>query len=145
MADLKESMKTKNVPKKEVIIEIRGSVKNKEVDLRRDLSDAEIVAVIKKVCKELKESADAFHLAGIEYQAKELDSLQKLEHAQVYLPFEISPIDLEDILTEVCSGQTMKDMGKCIGAVKSEVQKLGFDCDGGTVAKLVKEALMLGN
>jgi len=145
MADLKAAMKEKNVPMKEVIADIRGSIKNKEVELKRELKDTEILSVIKKTCKELNESADAFTKAGIAYQSQVLESLQKLEYAQKYLPQEIAPGELECLVADVCRGKTMKEMGQCIGAVKAEVQKLGFDCDGGQVARFVRGLLTAGD
>tara|TARA_R110002020_G_scaffold41921_12_gene123247 strand:- start:4279 stop:4731 length:453 start_codon:yes stop_codon:yes gene_type:complete len=144
MADLKTAMKEKNPPIREIIADIRGSIKNKEVELRREISDSEIVSVIKKTCKELNESALAFTEAGLDYQDQLLESLVKLEQAQKYLPQEISPTELESIVVYICRDKTIKEMGKCIGEVKAEVERLGFDCDGGQVARFVKGVLTAG-
>lgn len=54
MEDLKESMKSKNKVKKDTVTMVRAAIKQKEVDERIELSDAEIIDIIAKQVKQKK-------------------------------------------------------------------------------------------
>ena len=72
MQDFKDAMKAKDATKKAVVTEIRGAIKNKEVNERIDVNEAQITALIQKIQKEMNESLDAFKKAGNEEQVAEL-------------------------------------------------------------------------
>jgi len=56
MADYKQAMISKEEPKKTVLNTIIARVKNKKIELQKDLEDSEIVQLIKKEIKEIIES-----------------------------------------------------------------------------------------
>lgn len=60
MEDLKESMKSKNKVRKDTITMVRAAIKQKEVDERIELTDAEIVDIIAKQVKNKKDSISDF-------------------------------------------------------------------------------------
>ena len=60
MADLKEAMKSKIKVKKDTVTMVRAAIKQKEVDDRVELSDAEIVDIIAKQIKQKKDSISDF-------------------------------------------------------------------------------------
>ena len=59
MADFKEAMKAKDSTRKAVITEIRGAIKNKEINEKIEVSETQIISIIQKIQKEMNESLDA--------------------------------------------------------------------------------------
>ena len=104
---------------------ILAQIKNKEIDKRSDLNDEEVLVVLRKVIKELKESVEAFEKGG----RKDLldDNKQQLEIASVYLPAEISDSDLKGEIEKVIKeNQSVFDnnqkaiIGICMKQLKSK-------------------------
>jgi uncharacterized protein YqeY len=103
------------------------------------LADDEIEKLVQREVKKRKESADI-------YRANGRDELAEVEEAEVdmfsaYSPKQLSEGELDGIIDVVISttgAESVKDMGKVIGAVKAQV---GNAADGALVAKLVKQKL----
>ena len=104
---------------------ILAQIKNKEIDKRSDLNDEEVLVVLRKVIKELKESVEAFEKG----ERKELaeDSKKQLEIASVYLPAEISDSELmgeiEKVIKEnqaVFDNNQKAIIGICMKSLKSK-------------------------
>lgn len=88
------AMKAKEQVKLDTIRYIISQVKNKEINTQKELADAEIIAVIQKIKKELNESITSFQKAGradltAEYQ-------KQLDIVLTYLPAELSDAELEN-------------------------------------------------
>ncbi len=104
---------------------ILAQIKNKEIDKKSDLNDEEVLIVLRKVIKELKESVEAFEKG----ERKELadDSKKQLEIASVYLPAEISDSELKGEVEKVIKeNQAVFDnnqkaiIGICMKQLKSK-------------------------
>ena len=104
----------------------------------KDLSESDIVALIRSEVKRRKESALAFKEGGRpEMEEKELAEASVLEK---YLPAQMSTEQLSELIDKAVmeNNFTAKDFGVAMGKVKMIV---GDKADGGTVAKLLKEKL----
>lgn len=103
------------------------------------LDDATIEQLIAREVKKRQDSANQYEAAGrpelVETEKKESKVLEG------YLPEQLSEDDIKKAIAEAISSMGVTDaagMGQVIGAVKG---KLGNAADGGTIARLVKEAL----
>ncbi|MBX3347503.1 MAG: GatB/YqeY domain-containing protein [Nitrospira sp.] len=138
--DLKFAMKSRNQLRMDVIRMIKAAVLNKEVELKRDLDDAEMSRVMTTLVKQRRESIEQFEKAQRqELAAKER---QEIEIIESYLPKPLSPEELETLVTSVIADtgfRSMKDMGAVMKVVMARLG--GQTVDGKRVSELVKSKL----
>ncbi len=138
--DLKLAMKSRDQLRMDVIRMIKAAVLNKEVELKRDLDDAEMSRVMTTLVKQRRESVEQFEKAQRqELAAKER---QEIEIIESYLPKPISPEELETLVTSVIAdtgSRSMKEMGAVMKAVMARLE--GQTVDGRHVSELVKRKL----
>ena len=139
---VKAAMRAKQSIRLTTLRLLQAAVKQKEVDERRELDDAEITAIIEKQVKQRRESIAAFEQAGrTETAEQEKTELQIL---QEFLPEQASPeqIDaaIEQVLTQLkadgVSGPAA--MGKAMGLLKAS---LGGRADMSVVSAKIKAQL----
>jgi len=138
-ADLKTAMKEKDAFKRDVIRFVMSAIKQIEVDERKELSDADIEAILVKQIKQRNDAIDQFKDGGredlVEKNEKELEILRS------YLPEPMSEDEVREILKEIIAetgAEGMKDMGKVMGAAKS---KIGSRAEGRVINQIAKELL----
>ncbi|WP_294956543.1 GatB/YqeY domain-containing protein [Sulfurovum sp.] len=137
--DIKEAMRAKDTAKRDTLRNIQAAIKQIEVDERRELSDADVEAILMKYLKQREDAKTQFADAG-------RDDLVSKEEAEIilvktYLPEPMNDEELEAILKEIIAktgAQGMKDMGKVMGAAKAEI---GSRADGGRINVIVKKIL----
>lgn len=138
--DLKLAMKSRDQLRMDVIRMIKAAVLNKEVELKRDLDDAEMSRVMTTLVKQRRESVEQFEKAQrIELAAKERKEIEIIES---YLPKPLSPQELEAIVVsavEETGSRSLKDMGTVMKAVMTRLA--GQSIDGKQVSDLVKSKL----
>lgn len=138
--DLKFAMKSRDQLRMDVIRMIKAAVLNKEVELKRDLDDAEMSRVMTTLVKQRRESIEQFEKAQRqELAAKER---QEIEIIESYLPKPLSPEELETIVTSVIAdtgSRSIKDLGAVMKAVMARLG--GQTVDGKLVSELVKRKL----
>lgn len=138
--DLKLAMKSRDQLRMDVIRMIKAAIINKEVELRRDLDDAEMSRVMTTLVKQRRESVEQFEKAQrTELAAKERKEIEIIE---TYLPKPLSPQEIETIVTSVISetgSHSLKDMGMVMKAVMARLA--GQSIDGKQVSDLVKSKL----
>ncbi len=138
--DLKFAMKSRNQLRMDVIRMIKAAVLNKEMELKRDLDDAEMSRVMTTLVKQRRESIEQFEKAQRqELAAKER---QEIEIIESYLPKPISPEELETLVTSVIAdtgSRSIKEMGAVMKAVMARLG--GQTVDGKHVSELVKRKL----
>ena len=142
--DMKTAMRAKDMERLGTIRLLQAAMKQKEVDERITLDDADVVAIVDKLIKQRKDSIAAFEGAG----RQDLADKEKAEMAvlQVYLPSRLSAeevaVEVKVIVAELSAelGKTPGpgDMGKVMGAVKA---RLAGKADMGQVSAAVKAAL----
>ena len=134
MEDLKTSMKNKDTLRKNTIIMIRASIKQKDVDERRELDDKDIMDIIAKQLKEKRNAIKEFDRGGrqdlVEQTEKEMEILLK------YLPEQLTEEEVEEIVKvviEEVDAKSMKDMGIIM---KNVMPKIKGRADGSIVSKV---------
>ncbi len=105
----------------------------------RELSDDDVMAVLRREAKKRREAAEAFAGAGRAEQAER----ERAEEGVIatYLPAQLADADLAAIVADVVTStgaSGMKDMGKVMGAVQGEV---AGRAEGGRVAAEVRRQL----
>ncbi|MBX3320185.1 MAG: GatB/YqeY domain-containing protein [Nitrospira sp.] len=138
--DLKLAMKSRDQLRMDVIRMIKAAVLNKEVELKRDLDDAEMSRVMTTLVKQRRESVEQFEKA----QRAELAEKERreIEIIEAYLPKPLTPQELEALVVSVISetgASSIKDMGQIMKAVMARVA--GQPLDGKHVSDLVKSKL----
>lgn len=140
MTELKAAMKDKDQVKLDTIRFLQSAIKYREIELRpAEISDDEILAVIRKLVKQRKESIEQFQQAGRNDLAeKESSELKLLEH---YLPAQMSAADLEKIVVaaiQTTGAKSPKEMGLVIKEVAAKSQGRA---DNKMISELVKAKL----
>jgi len=138
-SDVKDAMRAKEVVKRDTLRNIQASIKQIEVDERRDVTDADVESIMMKYLKQREDAKVQFADAG-------RDDLVEKEDAEIaiikaYLPEPMDDAELETVLKEVIAStgaESMKDMGKVMGAAKAAI---GSRADGGRINQVVKKLL----
>jgi uncharacterized protein YqeY len=118
---------------------LSASVKNREVELRRVLTDEEFLEVVAREVKRRNEALEAYEKAGREdLAAKEREEREVL---QVYLPAQLSAQETEGLVDEAISAtgaSSVKELGKVMGYVMGKAKGR---VDGGAVQQLARAKL----
>ena len=137
--DMKTAMRAKETARLGTVRLLLSAMKQKEVDERVVLTDADILAIIDKMVKQRRESIAQFEKAG----RNDLAEVEKAEISvlSAYLPQQLSEAEvakeIEAAIRE--SGASgAQEMGKVMGLLKS---RLAGKTDMGKVSGLVKAKL----
>ncbi len=137
--DFKESMKNKDLVRKNTIQLVRAAILNKEKDLQKELNDSECEQVI---AKQVKERMDTLSIYSEKCMVeKTVETQREIDILKDYLPQPLSGNELKDIVIDKINelqASSMKDMGRVIKAVKESV---GSRADGKAISDMVKELL----
>jgi uncharacterized protein YqeY len=137
--DMKAAMRAKDAPRLGAIRLLLAAIKQREIDERIELDDAQVVGVVDKLAKQRKDSITAFAQAGrTDLVDKESAELALLEG---YLPQRMAAdevaAEVRRIVAELgASGPA--DMGKVMAAAKAQ---LGAKAEMSMVSAAVKSAL----
>ena len=138
-SDVKDAMRAKEVVKRDTLRNIQAGIKQIEVDERRDVTNADVEAILVKYLKQREDAKVQFTDAGRE----DLVDKENVEIAiiKAYLPEPLDDTELEATLKEVITtvgATSMKDMGKVMGAAQAAI---GSKADGGRINVMVKKLL----
>ena len=137
--DMMQALKSKEKEKAGALRLIISKCKNKAIELRKELSDQEIIKVLQTVAKQHKESIKLYK-EGNRNDLVEAE-VRELGFVEVYLPSMMSDEDLRSLVSSVVAevgATSMADFGK----VMPNVMKRGAGkIDGNTAQSIVKELL----
>lgn len=137
--DMKNAMRAKDAARLGAIRLLQAAIKQREVDERIELNDAQVVEAIEKMLKQRRDSISQYEAAG----RQDLADVEKFEVAvlQEYLPAALTETELNEILAKAIvdtAASGIKDMGKVMAAIRPQV--LGR-ADMGKVSALIKARL----
>lgn len=137
--DLKEAMRAKDALRTEVVRNVRGAMRAKEIDSGKDLTDDEIQKLVRGLVKQREDSIAQYEEGG----RADLVERERAEKAllESYLPAAASAADIERVVVEVIAelgATTIKDMGRVMKAAQA---KLGAAADGKLISNVVKQRL----
>jgi len=137
--EMKQAMKAKDKLKLGAIRMLRAALKDKEIELGNALSEDDVIAVVGKMIKQRKDSANQYNEAGRDdLAAKELEEIHIFE---AYMPAQLSEEEVTAIVAEAVTGsgaEGMHEMGKVMGIIRPKLQG---KADMGMVSALVKQQL----
>ena len=137
--DMKTAMRSGEKDRLAVIRLLQAAIKQREVDERITLDDAQVTSVLEKMIKQRKESIVAVRQRRSRRprgQGKRRD-----RRAQPYLPAQLSEAELDALIADAISSTgaaSIKDMGKVMGIVKA---KAAGKADMGAVGARIKAKL----
>ena len=139
LSDIKGALKARESLKLNTIRGLISEIKNREIDLRRELGGDEIISIISTQIKKRKEAAALFKKGGrndlFEQESQEMVILQE------YLPEQVSEDELrrrvQEVVTELGIAE-MKDLGRVMKVIMPEFKGRA---DNGQIKNLVAECL----
>ena len=138
-SDIKDAMRAKEIVKRDTLRNIQASIKQIEVDERREVSDTDVEAIMVKYLKQREDAKTQFADAGREDLVEKENA--EITIIQAYLPEPMDDSELEATLKEIIASvnaTSMKDMGKVMGGAKAAI---GSRADGGRINVMVKKLL----
>jgi uncharacterized protein YqeY len=133
-------MKSKEAERLSVLRMMKAAVRNKEIDLRQELEDAQVVQVLLTLVNQRKDSIEQFTRGGrVDLADKETAEIKVI---QEYLPAAVTDEEFEITVHEVvreAGATSLKDIGKVMKACMSRFS--GRPVDGNKVNALVKSVL----
>ena len=138
-ADIKEAMRSRRTDELTTLRMLSAALKQREVDERVTLADADVLAIVEKLIKQRRDAAKQYRDGG----RPELAEAEDAEAALLgcYLPPQLDEATLTALIDEIIAAsgaQGPRDMGKVMGQLKPKVQG---QADMGEVSRLVKSRL----
>ena len=136
--DVKTAMKEQQVAALSTLRMLKAALKNRQIELMRNLEDADVTGVLQTQAKQLAEVVDGALKAGRAEMAEAAQA--ELAILKKYLPEAMKEEELEALVKETVGNMqvTAKDMGKVIGAVMQQVKGRA---DGKVVQEIIKKIL----
>lgn len=139
MNDLKNAMKNQNKELLNVIRMVKGAIQLEEINLKRELTDDEVVNVISKQIKTRKETI--IELENTNRKELILQAEKEIEILNKYMPIMMSEEEINKVIDSVfeeIKPVNSKDIGKVMGKISP---MLKGKADMSLVSKLIKDRL----
>ena len=137
--DLTKALKEQNKETLSVLRGLKSAIKNRQVSLRQELTDEQIMEVIGSEIKKRREAIEKFH------QGSRQDLVEKEETEikilSTYLPPQLSADEIKEIIMQVIeelSASNPKDLGR---VMKSAMPKMAGRAEGREVNRIAQELL----
>ncbi|ANF97740.1 GatB/YqeY domain-containing protein [Paenibacillus bovis] len=137
--NMKQAMRDKDKFKLSTIRMVRSTVKNLEIDLKRDANDEEVLDILSREIKQRKDALQEFEKAGRDDLTSNLRA--EIEIISEYLPAQLSEEEIKVIVQQTIleTGASSKaDMGKLMSALMPKVKGRA---DGKVVNQTVQQLL----
>jgi len=137
--DMKAAMRASDKERLSTIRMVQAAIKQREVDERITLDDAQVIAVLEKMVKQRRESIVHFEQGA----RQDLADKEKAEIVllQSYLPAQLTEAEVDAIIRDAIASTgaaSIKDMGKVMAAIKAQA---AGRADMGAVSARIKAAL----
>ena len=121
--EMKAAMKSGDKPRLGVIRLIQSALKQKEVDERVELTDADVLAILDKMAKQRRESIEQYKTAGRE--DLEAQEAYELGVIQSYLPAPLSDAEIEALIAQAIQSTgaaSVREMGAVMNQLRPQLQ-----------------------
>jgi uncharacterized protein len=137
--DMKTALKAKESERLSAVRLLLAAIKQREVDERIELTDADVVGVVEKLLKQRRDSISQYEAA----QRQDLADKEKFEASilQAYMPQPLDEAEIGNLIEETIRAEGasgIKDMGKVMAALKP---KVAGRVDMGQVSATIKARL----
>lgn len=137
--DMMSAMKAKDTARLNTIRSLRAALQSKKLELNKELTEEDVMAVIVKAAKQRKDSIASYKEGGRDDLVAEEE--KELQIIGTYMPKQLSEADIEKIVDDVIAAtgaSSMNDMGKVMGGIMPKVKG---KADGNLVQTVVKRKL----
>ena len=137
--DIKDALRARESEKLGTLRLLLTEVRNKAIELRREVEEAEFLALVQKAIKQRREAADQFEAGDrAELAEKELREAAILE---AYLPDQLGDEEIRGHIADFVSEQGLEGPA-AIGAVMKEMmQRFSGSADGASINRIAREVL----
>jgi uncharacterized protein YqeY len=137
--DMKAAMRAKDTARLSAIRLLLAAIKQREVDERIELSDADVIAIIEKMNKQRRDSISQYEAAA----RQDLADVEKFEMSVLaeYMPQQLTEAEVVAAVDEAVAAVGAagpQDMGKVMGYLKPKLAGLA---DMGRVSAMIKARL----
>lgn len=139
MADLKDAMREKDIHRRDAIRMVRAAITNKEIDLQREVTDAEAQQLISQEVKRREEALDMFRKAGRQDLVTKEET--ELGILQGYLPEQLSHEEIERVVQGIVAELGARDRSQTGPVMRRAMEELRGRADGRLVNEIVRETL----
>ncbi len=139
--DIIAAMKAREAERLSTLRMVKTAFKNKEIEKREPLTNAEAQQILTTLIKQRRESVEQFTKGNRpELAAKEQAEIVLIES---YMPNAAGEEEIKKLVDEALAGQTFgpRDMGAAMKAVQARIQASGLRADGRQVSEIVKAKL----
>ncbi|MGC2635572.1 MAG: GatB/YqeY domain-containing protein [Acidobacteriaceae bacterium] len=139
--DMIAAMKAHDLERTSTLRMVKAALKNREIEKRASLTDAEAHQVFATMIKQRRDSIEQFQKGNRpELAAKEAREIVLIES---YLPKTLDEVTLRKIVDETLAAGSYgpRDMGPAMKAVQAKIAETGARADGKQVSELVKAKL----
>ncbi len=137
--EMKDAMRAKAKERLVVIRGVLAAIKQREIDERIELDDIQVLAILDKLVKQRRDSSQQFRAAERADLADKED--REMEVLQEFLPAALTEAEITQMIDEAVTAtgaESMKDMGKVMGIIKSKAQGRA---DMSQISGLIKQKL----
>ena len=140
--DLVAAMKARKIARVGLLRLVKSALKNKEIELKEELSSEEEVQLLQTLVKQRNEAIETFDNAG----RKDLADKERVEREllRVYLPEEVTEAEVERVVGEVVTeleASSPKDIGAVMKESLAKLKQTGKAVDGKTVNVVARAKL----
>ena len=137
--DIKDALRARESERLQTLRMLLAEVKNKSIELGRDLDSDEFTGVVRKGIKQRHEAALQFEQGKRpELQAKEL---REAEHLERYLPAQVSEDDLRQAIRELVAERGLTAPSGIGPVMKEMMKRFGGAADGAMINRIAREVL----
>lgn len=137
--EMKDAMRAKAKERLVVIRGVLAAIKQREIDEQIELDDIQVLAILDKLVKQRRDSSQQFRAAERADLADKED--REMEVLQEFLPAALTEVEITQMIDEAVTAtgaESMKDMGKVMGIIKSKAQGRA---DMSQISGLIKQKL----
>ena len=139
--DIVSAMKAREAERLSTLRMVKTAFKNKEIEKREPLTEAEAQQILTTLIKQRRESVEQFTKGN----RPELAEKEQAEIALIegYMPKAAGEEEIRKLVEEALAGQSFgpKDMGAAMKTVQAKIQASGLRADGRQVSEIVKARL----
>ena len=137
--DLKNAIKSKDELRISCLRMLKTSVKNKQVEKRRELNDGEIHTVISSLIRKSKEAQEEFKRGDREDLA--LKEEKEIDIFYEYLPQQLTSEQIEKTVREIISELSAKDSKDLGNVMKTAMARMAGQAEGKAVNEIARKLL----
>jgi hypothetical protein len=139
MAEMQTAMRAGDVVRRDTIRLLRAAIRNREIELQRELTDDDVLEVISRQVKQRGESIALFRQG----RREDLVAAEEAQKAilEEYLPQQLGQAEIEQAVREIVAELGATDMRQMGAVMREAMSRLKGQADGSLVNQVVREIL----